>query len=127
VYAIDMSDIKTNIRDGAYVALGAAALGVQQLSKKRDVVMSRFDDVSSRIEPVVRDMTTKISPLAERVAPMAERVSSQVLPAANVVAEKVSTTLAPVASSVVVQLRTRAEQALASTKKIADEAKRRVS
>ncbi len=140
-----MTDIKTNLRDGAYVALGAAALGVQHLSKKRDSVRAHIDQVSARFEPVIRDVSPRIkdagdrvgqslAPLANlsgRISPVAENVygtvSSHFIPAANNVAERVSTNLGPVASSVARQVKVCSEQAITSTKKIADEAKRRVS
>ena len=130
-----MTDIKTNIRDGAYVALGAAALGVQHLSKKRD-------DVKTRLEPVIKDVTPKIkdasdrvvetlSPITARISPVAENVygsvSTHVIPAASNVANKVSSNFGPMANEVVRHVKARSEQAITSTRKIADEAKRRVS
>lgn len=123
-----MTDIKTNIRDGAYVALGAAALGMQHLSKKSD-------GVKARVEPVIKDVTPKIKVVSDRVyekiSPIAEnvygRVSTRVLPVASAAAEKVSTNLKPVASTVVKQVSEKSGQAISSGKKIADEAKKRVS
>lgn len=126
-----MTDIKTNLRDGAYVALGAAALGVQHLSRKRDGLKAHFDTVSSRIEPVVKDVTPRIKDAGDRMyttlSPVAEKISAQLFPAAKATAGKVSSNISPVANSVVTQMKSRAEQAVTSGRKIADEAKRRVS
>jgi len=130
-----MTDIKTNIRDGAYVAIGAAALGVQHLSKKRDEVKARFDGVSTNFGPAIKGATCRvsetISPLTARITPVAENiyesVSTHVVPAASSMAEKVSANLGPVTSSVISQVKSTSNAAICSSKKIADEAKRRVS
>lgn len=137
-----MTDIKTNLRDGAYVALGAAALGVQHLTKKRDVVKARFDGVAAKFEPVIKDVTPRIkdagdrvgqtlSPFTDRISPVAENVrdtvSTNVFPAACAAAGKVSDGIRPATTSVVRHVKARSEQAITSGKKIADEAKRRVS
>ncbi len=130
-----MTDIKTNIRDGAYVAIGAAALGVQHLSKKKDQVKAKFEGVSSRFEPAFKNATVRVTesmtPIKTRITPVAENiyesVSTHVVPAASSVAEKMSTNLGPVTSSVISQVKLTSNAAISSTKKIADEAKRRVS
>lgn len=130
-----MTDIKTNLRDGAYVALGAAALGVQHLSKKSESMKARFEPVIKEVSPKLKDASGRVveslSPITARISPVAEnvygKVSTHVMPAANNVAERVSTNLGPVAFGVVNQMKARSEQAFSSTKKIADEAKKRVS
>lgn len=48
-----MADIKSNIRDGAYVALGACALGVSHLTKKREVIVDKFNAASSTVSSTV--------------------------------------------------------------------------
>lgn len=130
-----MTDIKTNLRDGAYVALGAAALGMQHLSKKRDSMRARIEPLMKDVTPRIKDASDRVvetlMPLTAKISPVAEnvygKVATHVMPAANNVAEKVSTNLGPVASGVVHQMKTRSEQAISSTRKIADEAKKRVS
>ncbi|MFN8015358.1 MAG: hypothetical protein U0R17_01955 [Acidimicrobiia bacterium] len=111
-----MTNIKTNLRDGAYVALGAAALGVAQLSKKRDSVKAHIDNVSSKVEPVIKDASGKV---IENLTPIATKISP--------VAEKVSNNIGPVATQVVKRVKETSNQAFESTKKIACEAKRRIS
>lgn len=130
-----MTGIKTNIRDGAYVALGACALGVAHFSKKKDEVKAKIEPMFKDVTPKIKDAGDKVgqtlSPLTTRISPVAnnmyESVSTHVLPAANSVADKVSTNIGPVANEVVKQVKCRSEQAIISTKKIADEAKKRVS
>lgn len=68
---IDMTNLKTNLRDGAYVAIGAAALGVQHLSKKRDDVKAGLGGVSSRFEPALKEATAKMS---DTISPLKKNV-----------------------------------------------------
>ncbi len=112
MYNGDMSDLKTNIRDGAYVALGAAALGVSQISKKTDEIKVHLNTFTSKLEPALKDVTPKIieakNAVSETVSPLTEKVG-------------------PVANNVVSQVKCYTQSALSSSKKIAEEAKKRVS
>ena len=96
-----MADIKTNIQDGAYVALGACALGVSHLAKKREYIVNKFNDASSQISPKLNDAACNVS-------------------------EKFSTSVAPKASSIIDKVKKQSESAISSSVKIAQEAKKRI-
>lgn len=96
-----MADLKTNIRDGAYVALGACALGVSHFAKKREFIVEKVSNASTTLSP-------KISEVAGNVS------------------EKFSTSIAPKASSIFDKIKKQSETAINSSVKIAQEAKNRI-
>lgn len=96
-----MADIKTNIRDGAYIALGACAIGVYHIAKKREVIADKFNSASSQISPKINEAACNVS-------------------------EKFSSTIAPKASSVFDKVKKQSESAVNSSLKIAQEAKKRI-
>ena len=74
-----MADIKRNVRDSAYVALGACALGLSQISKNREKIATQIKCVSEQITPKINTATENIScTISNSVTLIANTVYSQV-------------------------------------------------
>ena len=96
-----MADIKRNVRDGAYVALGACALGISHLAKKREKISVQINSVGNQIKPKFDATTENIS-------------------------NTFSSTVTPIAANVYDKVKKQSESVINSTKKIAEEAKKRI-
>lgn len=96
-----MTDIKRNVRNSTYVALGACALGISHLAKKREAISNQINNVSSNLAPRIGNTAGNIS-------------------------NTISTSITPLASKVYDKVKKQSESAINSTLKIAQETKKRI-